>query len=553
MNKGLLFIPLVISTLVGCSQDNNKDIRDPGKFPAPQFATAREITNWFTKSPDLDTAEGVQSDRAISQLALTHPKKIVVAVIDSGVDIAHEDLQGKIWTNTEEIPNNKIDDDKNGYIDDIHGWNYIGGYDKEGNPVHIGPEQLEVTRELVKMKKKKQELQERGKDLTEAEQAYLDKLDEEVTTARTEGKETLDLINLRLDILQTNYEILKPMLGEATFEQMTEAMVQAANYVTVAQRNARTSILNVFGASSTKTVARYLVLQGRYKEQLDYYYNEDFTPRDEIVGDDPEDFSDIGYGNNDVEGIEADHGTHVSGIIAAVRNNGLGMDGIAHNVEIMSLRAVPNGDERDKDVALAIRYAADHGANIINMSFGKNYSPHKHKVSEALLYAQSKGVLILHAAGNESTDRDTESRFPEKKVFNDVGEVIGSVENFMDIGASSSFLASEITATFTNFGQTTVDIFAPGVNLLSTIPDNQYASFSGTSMASPSAAGVAALVWSQKPNATALEIKQLMMEKARLRHGLLARLPSDHTQTVPFERLSITGGIADAFLMLTAQ
>jgi subtilisin family serine protease len=554
MTKGLLLVPLLSMALVACSNDNKRDplAKEPGKFPAPTVASSpqKEISNWFTKSPDLNGAEGVQSDRAITELGLTHQKQIIVAVIDSGVDVKHEDLKDKIWVNPNEVVDNGIDDDKNGYVDDIHGWNYLGGYDADGKPIHIGAETLEVTRELVKMKKKKQELEEQGLELSAAEEAYLLKISTEVKEEVDFSNETLKLIAERLAVLQTNYEVIKELLG-VEFKKMTNALVQNLVVITVEQQAAKDEILKVFAAGSPKDVARYYVLQTRYQDQLDYYYNENFNPRASIVGDRPEDFSDIGYGNNDVRGLDADHGTHVAGIIAASRGNDLGIDGIAENVKIMSLRAVPNGDERDKDVALAIRYAADNGAHIINMSFGKGYSPHKHKVSEALLYAQAKGVLILHAAGNESTDRDQESRFPEKKVFNDVGEVVGTVDNFMDIGASSSFKARDLPATFTNFGQTTVDIFAPGVNLLSTIPDNQYASFSGTSMASPSAAGVAALVWSQKPNLTALEVKQLMMSTARLHTGLQVRLPSDHTKDVGFEILSISGGIADAYKMLT--
>ncbi|MCB0348672.1 MAG: S8 family serine peptidase [Bdellovibrionales bacterium] len=552
-SRGIFLIPLVSMALISCSKHSGKDplAKAPGKFPESTGVSvgAKEIKNWFTRSPELDGAEGVNADKAIEELHLTHSKEIIVAVIDSGVDIQHEDLKDKIWTNTKEIAGNGIDDDHNGYIDDIHGWNYLGGYDSNGNPVHIGAEQLEVTRELVKMKKKKQELEEQGLELSVKDQAYLLKLQTEVDEEVNGSKDTLKLIADRLEILKTNYDVLKDIIG-VEFDKMTNAIVQELKVSTSEEQEAKNKILEVFAAGSPKDVARYHVLQGRYQDQLDFYFNEDFHPRADIVGDNPEDFLDIGYGNNDVRGLDADHGTHVAGIIGASRNNSIGIDGIAENVRIMSLRAVPNGDERDKDVALAIRYAADNGANIINMSFGKNYSPHKHKVSEALLYAQSKGVLIFHAAGNESTDRDQESRYPEKKVFNEEGEVVGKVDSFLDIGASSSFLTRELTATFTNFGQTTVDIFAPGVNLLSSIPDNQYAVFSGTSMASPSAAGVAALVWSQKPELSAIELKQLMMSKARLRHNLLVRLPSDNSQDVLFETLSITGGIADAYRML---
>lgn len=217
----------------------------------------------------------------------------------------------------------------------------------------------------------------------------------------------------------------------------------------------------------------------------------------------------------------------------------------------MAVRVVPNGDERDKDVALGVRYAVNNGAQVINMSFGKGYSPNKKEVSEAFTYAESKGVLVLHAAGNESTDRDQEDRYPTRRVYNAEGEVIDTVETWLDVGASSQFKDRTLAATFTNFGQTTVDLFAPGVNLNSTIPGNKYAVFSGTSMACPSAAGVAALVWSQMPELSAKDLKARLMTSVRSRAGLSVRLPSDHSQDVPFETLSITGGISDAYRALT--
>lgn len=509
----------------------------------------REIDNWFTKSPELDQAEGTNADRSYAELNLQHKKEIIVAVIDSGVDIHHEDLQGKIWVNAGEVAGNGVDDDGNGFIDDVNGWNFIGGVDAEGKPTHIDQEQLEVTRELIKMKAKKKDLEEKGEALSEKDQAYLDKLALEVKEGLETAEQMLAVIETYLSELKTNYEAIKGLLN-VPFEQMSLAQVQALVTETEAQATAKQNIVAIFLKGNAKDVARFLRVQGVYANDKNYYYNESFLPRVEIVKDRPDDFSDVAYGNNDVIGPRADHGTHVAGIIAADRDNALGVRGVAQNVKIMVLRVVPDGDERDKDIALAVKYAADNGANVINMSFGKGYSPNRIQVAEAFKYAEEKGLLVLHAAGNESTDRDQEDRYPTRKVYNDAGEVVDTVGAWLDIGASSQFKDRTLTATFTNFGQTTVDLFAPGVNLNSTIPGNKYAIFSGTSMACPSAAGVAALVWSQLPELTAQELKARLMETTRSRAGLSVRLPSDHKQDVSFETLSITGGISDAYKAL---
>lgn len=554
---------LLLLAMAACSSDNSGPLQQalnkehPKNQLPEQIVTARtlkttalrELENWFTKDPELDQAEGTSADKAYNELNLKHTAEIVVAVIDSGVDVNHEDLKDKIWVNPKEIAGNGIDDDGNGYVDDIHGWNFLGGKDAEGKPTHIDAEQLEVTREYIKMKAKKKALEEQGLALSEKDQAYHDKVAGEVNAALDEATQMIALLDNYLAELKKNYEVIKDLL-KVPFEQMSQVAVAALATETEDQAKAKENILAVFKKSGAKDVARFVRVKGIYEDDKNYYYNENFLPRAEIVKDDPEDFSDVAYGNNDVIGPGADHGTHVAGIIAANRDNNLGVRGIAQNVKIMALRAVPNGDERDKDVALAVKYAADNGAKIINMSFGKGYSPQKAQVGEAFKYAESKGVLILHAAGNESTDRDQEDRFPTRVVYNDAGEAVDTVGTWLDVGASSQYKDRTLAATFTNFGQTTVDLFAPGVNLNSTIPGNLYAIFSGTSMACPSASGVAALVWSQMPEVSAHDMKARLLSTVRSRAGLSVRLPSDHTKDVPFETLSITGGIADAYAAL---
>ena len=364
---------------------------------------------WQHLDPVDDSIPGMSVEKAYNELIKNQKGELViVAVLDSGIDIDHDDLKENIWKNINEIPGNKIDDDNNGFIDDIYGWNYLG---------EAYFEQLELTRLLGK-----------GTDFPEKEEAQKD-YDKRFANARSEN-------------------IKK------------------------------------------------------------YYLNFDFRGR--TTGDDPDNFDEVDYGDNNVKHIRPDesHGTHVAGIIAASRNNGFGIDGVANNVKIMSLRVVPYGDEYDKDVALGIKYAADNGAHIINTSFGKGFSPHSDKVREAIAYAASKDVLIVNAAGNDNDDLDVVPVYPNDSYKN--GPEVS--DNFISVGALNPYFGKYLKADFSNYGKINVDVFAPGVNIRSLIPENKYDSFSGTSMASPGVAGVAAVLKSYFPKLKANELKKILIE-----------------------------------------
>ncbi len=285
-----------------------------------------------------------------------------------------------------------------------------------------------------------------------------------------------------------------------------------------------------------------------YKEHIDtyvnYHLNLDFNPRT-ITADNPEDITDRSYGNNNVVGPRADHGTPVSGIIAGIRGNGIGIDGIAENVEIMALRAVPSGDERDKDIALAIRYAVDNGANIINMSFGKDFSPQKHFVDEAVKYAEAHNVLMVHAAGNDSKNIDQADNFPTKQLID------GSrISTWLEVGATSKNLNKTFCGDFSNYGRKNVDLFAPGVDLVLLAPDNKYDKMDGTSFASPVVAGVAALVWSYYPELTALELKDVLLRSSAKYPKLKVYYPTENPKSkkkAKFSTLSASGGVVNAY------
>ena len=510
--------------------------------------------NWFNLSP-ADGAEGVSTEKTYEVMGMPQSEDIIVAVIDSGVDVNHEDLQGKIWINEGEVANDGIDNDDNGFVDDVFGWNFIGGSNGmatietadnlkngirlvKGDPsAQIDADTLEVTRELVRMKKLKKVVESLGEKLTPTQAAYLQKVSAVVEKASSEAKNVVTNYSARLK----SYKAAEQVLKNAGVSTMTIEAVRAIESTDATVLEAKKIMLSLLANGLTE--ARLTAILDYYGDQLQYYYNENFNPRT-IVGDD---YSQQGietygtYGNNDVIGPDSSHGTHVSGSIAAVRDNALGIKGVATNVKIMAIRVVPNGDERDKDVANGIRYAVRNGARVINMSFGKAYSPFKTEVDKAVEEAEKAGVLLVHAAGNDNKDNDVLPSFPQRTSVEDNRDF----NNWLEIGASSFQKGLSLPADFSNFGKRSVDFFAPGVDILSTTPDNNYDTYSGTSMASPTAAGVAALLLSYDSSMDADAVKALMIDTSRRYPQLKVNLPGTETPVL-FSTLSTYGSIVDA-------
>jgi cell wall-associated protease len=518
---------------------------------APSFLNLRP-ENWFNLSP-ADGAEGVRTEETYKTFGMPQSEEIVVAVIDSGVDVNHEDLQGKIWTNAGEMANDGIDNDGNGYVDDVFGWNFIGGSQGmativkdsflgngirliKGNPeAQVDADTLEVTRELVRMKKLKTRLEELGESLTSAQEVYLEKISKEVGAAVQEAKEVVTTFSGHLK----TYKAAEAILKTAGLSTMSIEAVRAFETTDAEVLKAKTTMIQLL--ANRLNEARINRILNAYGDRLQFMYNENFNPRT-IVGDNYADQNERFYGNNDVIGPDSSHGTHVAGIIAAVRDNALGIKGVATNVKIMALRAVPNGDERDKDIANSIRYAVDNGAKVINMSFGKSFSPFKKVVDEAVRYAESKGVLLVHAAGNSNQNNDTEPNFPNRTDRAQGREF----SNWLEIGASSFQKGISLPADFSNYGKKSVDFFAPGVDILSTVPDNGYDTYSGTSMASPTAAGVATLLLSYDSSMDASAVRSLMIDTSRRYPKLKVNLPGSESEVL-FSSLSVYGSVVDAF------
>ncbi len=401
-----------------------------GSFAAlAQRSSSNPPPNWFLSDPEKDSLQGVSAEKAYQFMGNQPARTVLVAVLDTGVDIDHEDLVKIIWTNPHEIAGNGIDDDRNGYTDDIHGWNFLGG--KDGS---VSDDTYELTREYNRLSLLFADKDE--KKIPKSQRpAYVNymKVKEKFEKLRDENKQQFDLYNGVYGNLRMSIDTLKAVMH---VEHLTIAMIDSFKTSSPTLLFAKGFTLSVIRRSGFEGDPEDLLeeIKGavdHYGPIVRYGYNPDYDSR-VIIGDHYSDLSERFYGNNDVKGSDPEHGTHVAGIIAADRQNQLGIEGIANHVQIMPVRMLPpNGDERDKDVANAIRYAVDNGAHIINMSFGKSFSPEKKAVDEAVRYAETKGVIIFHAAGNDGDNIDQEKNYPSRYYLNGV-----EAKNWIEVGAT---------------------------------------------------------------------------------------------------------------------
>lgn len=489
----------------------------------------KEVVDWYNGK------NGMQTEQAYKLLKKRPSQTVVVAIIDSGIDIEHEDLKGKIWINEKEIPGNGIDDDGNGYIDDVYGWNFLGNAKGENQNYA----RLERTRILAQLSKKYADVDEADvKDADKKEYALYKQVRDEVAAERAEYEPYLGQMDMLAGLIDQVPSLVAAQLGK---EKYTEKDLNKWKPTDPQGNQMKQLALAISSGRLTKEVLEKQKKQ--IDQMLNYNLNVDYDDRS-LIGDNPNDMKDRKYGNNDVEGPDALHGTHVGGIVGSIRGNKLGGDGVADNVKLMSLRAVPNGDEFDKDIALAVRYAVDNGAQVINMSFGKSYSPLAKDVYEAFAYADSKGVLLVHAAGNDAKDIDVEPNFPTYKYdFQDK-----RLDHYLTIGASTRFATvkkqanGNLAASFSNYGQTGVDVFAPGFEIYNAVPQSEYMQLQGTSMAAPMVSGAAALLKSYFPKLSMKEIKDILLSTATSYKGSQQTKPGEQT-AVDFGTLSVTGGV----------
>ncbi len=514
------------------------------------FAQKDEVPKgWHLMDKTSSGFYGISTDKAYEfvKSKKLKSKTVIVAVIDSGIDTTHEDLKAILWKNPKEIPGNGVDDDKNGYVDDVHGWNFLGGRDGQ----NVEQDSYEASRVYHNLKSKYE-----GKEIDKSTLAP-DELFEYEMWKRSETEmggsdsktSSLDLVLLKraFNGCMKSDSLLRKAMGK---DKYTGKELGEFNSDDPEVKKAKNSLFALMSANDALEVSNVEFLEGfgDYVNGEEKKAEAGSTPpkkyRAEVVQDNYYDFNDRFYGNNNVmvSNKSALHGTHVSGIIAAVRKNGVGMDGVADNVRIMSLRAVPDGDEHDKDIALAIRYAADNGASVINMSFGKGYSPEKKWVDEAVKYAETKGVLLVHAAGNDAKNLDTTFNYPNP-VFITEKKRAG---NWITVGASGDPKAGGLTANFSNYGKEEVDVFAPGVRIYATVPGgNTYQNLQGTSMASPVVAGLAAFILEYYPSLSPQQVK-MVIEKS-------AQSPADNVKNpgtgdlVSLADISRSGGVVNAY------
>jgi len=508
--------------------------------------------NWFNLSYATDKVHGIGTEKTYTDL--TQGKKadtVIVCVLDGGVDYTHEDLKDVMWHNPKEIPGNGIDDDHNGYVDDVYGWNFQGN--KDGRDVQY--DNLEMVRLLRPLDKKF-----KGKDASSIPAADIDDYNKYLSLKADYDKEYNET-KQELDGLKGLKHAMTALEGDIKIQRKVDTVMYAdfvayqptPNFAKLYGRLKKFITTEALFTEVHKEISEGVT---ELQDKMDYNLNMDYDPR-KIVGDDYDNVNDHDYGNPDVKGPDSEHGTHVAGIIAANRNNNIGILGVATPVKIMAVRVVPNGDERDKDVANGIRYAVDNGAKIINMSFGKAYAYNKAAVDEAVKYAESKGVLLVHAAGNDNQDNDTHNDFPNCRYLSG-----GTATNWIEVGALNWKDGADVVAPFSNYGQTRVNVFAPGVDLHSCKFNGGYIDLSGTSMASPVVAGACALIKVYYPNLTVQQIITVIEQSSDKsfankkvdRPGGQPRWTKKRTEKkgmkakkVKFKTMSTSGGMVDVY------
>ncbi len=562
-------------------------------FNTTAFSQSKDVklpANWYNLDLMQDGYFGISTEKAYKELLQNrNPKEsIIVAVIDGGVETTHEDLKDVLWTNKKEVPGNGIDDDRNGYIDDIHGWNFIGS--KNGN---LAYDNLELVRIFRKYQPKyRSTIKSTVLDSAEKEEfALYTKVTAEFGKKYDEAHQTfavVAIINRMLDsVAEFHHKAIPSLEDMENYKADSEEEEQCKKII---RKGARES------GSMEKFHKEMKDAYKQYDIMLRYNLNPKYDQRAELVGDDYSNSRERIYGNNDVAGPNAEHGSHVSGIIGANRKNSIGINGIADHVRIMGIRVVPEGDERDKDVANGIRYAVDNGARVINMSFGKGFKWDKSVVDEAVKYAEQKGVLLVHAAGNEHQNNDMEENYPNKYYDgpeaaaykkthkkperpiafipnqnqmqgNGMGRnmpvvplkpVIDTAKfglphatNWIEVGASAYKNDVSLKASFSNYGKYTVDVFAPGFMINSTVPGSKYEEFDGTSMAAPVVSGLAALILSYYPDLKPNEVRDIIMKSVtKVEQKVRTENERGESERLSFKELCVSGGIVNAYQAL---
>ncbi len=537
-----LFTPALITVLFGLSfscQPKYKAIAlaNSTSYKKNESLSKNGLKFWHLKDIEKDSLPGISLERAYTELLKkrkAHP--IIVAVLDSEVNIKHKDLKNQIWVNPKEIPENGIDDDSNGYIDDIHGWNYIGTQ-KNDSVVFSSFSYTEIIKKYD-FKYKNLSLKEvslNEKKQYEIYQSALKKYNKELEKRKSNLNRYIGIqkkYNKSKAILNTYF--LKKNYDQKQLDSLLPAIKdeEKKKYISYMKTYLRYDINN------ETLVERQKVQEKMIKQNLNIKHNGRYLTKDDF-----NDISDFPYGNNKVDGTnKISHGTKIVSLIASKINH-KEVKGIIDTAQIMCLNTSTSGDEFDKDIALAIRYATDNGARVINMSFGKSFSLHPKWVKEAIIYAESKNVLVITSSGNDGEDLDKNYNYPNDAL----DDGIEYANNFLRVGATTHELDSTLVRSTSNYGKKEVDIFAPG-HKINCFNWNDIAIDSGTSLSSAVVSGVAALIFSYYPNLTAAEVKEIIMESG-LPIDIMVNKPSKskEKEKVPFSSLSKSGKIVNAY------
>ncbi len=513
----------------------------------PLIAGAQSNTpppNWYNLDYAEDGVMGISTEKAYRELLNGKPSQtVIVAVIDGGIDVNHEDLRDVMWVNTRDSASTGNDEDGNGYINDKYGWNFLGN----ANGENVQYDNLEMTRLLRELTPKYASVLP-STPLDEAERREFNEYQRMVSDYAAKMQQA--------NSAQYNYIAMKRMTDSIVNSIGVENPTLADFSKYKAKNDMERMMLRII-RSELKDEPDFSKFYEQlsdgieyFTNQVKYHLNKDFDPR-HIVGDDYENSRERYYGNPDVAGPDAEHGTHVAGIIGAARDNELGVKGVADNVRIMALRAVPDGDEHDKDVANAILYAVENGAKVINMSFGKGYVKDKQVVDDAVRFAMENDVLLVHAAGNDAQDNDQIPNFPNKHYVDSLGINMGAAEAWITVGATQWESGSDLVATFSNYGRRSVDVFAPGVKIHSTMPGSTYKDQQGTSMAAPVVSGLAALIRSYYPELSAIEVKDIIMDSVvPVSNRVKVRGADGRNTRVSMDDISVSGGVVNAYQAL---
>mgnify|MGYP000162688740 FL=1 len=525
--------------------------------------------DWYNCSFDKDGVYGCEVNKAYDFLKDRKIKKRpIVALIGTGIDVEHEDIKQAIWVNPKEKADGK-DNDKNGLVDDINGWNFLGG--KDGQVMEAT--MREGDREFLRLKDKYADYIFDGKNYNKVIDGKLTKVAdpeniEEYNYYRNQVLPESPMAGTYsgwqlTDVLKAYADKFDQMMKERfPGKELTEADFSIC-YDPKAPRDSLSEVSFMmcamgFGVYKTdkwetvysgiKSGAQIEQAKAEYERKVGQFGADG---RKDIIGDNYLDINDNKYGNNVLLTADAAIGTMEAGIIVAKRENGLGGNGIMDQAEIMTLRVAANGEPYLKDIALAIRYAVDHQADIIMLPVQNTLYPEDQKkwISEALEYAESKGVFCVTPAWEGAQDLAVETYYPNRWM---TGKK--ELTNLMVVCSSDKNGNPSMNS---NYGAKEVDLYAPGMEIYSTYTGDTYQSGTGLGLAAATTVGVAALIKAYYPHLTGTQIRNILLETvtsrkdAEVEKGIV--VDGKPTQDLfLFGDLCLSGGIINAYQAVVA-